>query len=103
MIITAQIITAIGGYHAVWPCAKIAYTLDDPSTIAAEYPTCAGYANGTDPGGVSLVKAQLGGPGSTSANAGAVLNISFGMALWIALAMHAIGVEIYVSLQFFPP
>jgi hypothetical protein len=33
----------------------------------------------------------------------AVFDLSFGIAVWIALAIHAVGVEIYVSiaLQFF--
>lgn len=38
--------------------------------------------------------------GSSAANAGAALNVNFGMALWLAFALHAVGVEVYVSAPF---
>lgn len=34
---------------------------------------------------------------TSEAGSGATLNLNFGMALWLALSLHAIGVEIYVS------
>ena len=59
------------------------------------YPACASYLNGTDVGQEAVVHADFGGDVSTEL--GAALNMSFGMALWLALALHAVGVEIYVS------
>jgi hypothetical protein len=57
-------------------------------------PECASYLNGTDPFKQGVVHAQFG---NNSTEIGAALNMCFGMALWLALAMHAIGVEVYVS------
>jgi hypothetical protein len=95
MIITAQII-ANQGYYIVWPCAKIAATVSDDIDFAVSYPSCAAYINGTDPDAVSAVAATLGA--GDVANTGAALNLAFGMALWVALALHAAGVEIYLHL-----
>lgn len=97
MIIATVIISQIGRYYAVWPCAKIEFTLSDPSTLVSAYPSCAEYANSTNPSAVSLVAASLGRKDSTAATVGAGLGVPFGMALWLAFLMHAVGVEIYVS------
>jgi hypothetical protein len=94
MIIAAQIISN-QGYYAVWTCAKIESTLPDPSSLLNHYPTCAGYATGANPAQVSLVEASFDG-GSTGV--GASLNLNFGMALWLAFTLHALGVEIYLHL-----
>lgn len=65
------------------------------STVYALYPACApSGANYTVDGNV-VVKANFnGGP----ENIGTALALSFPMALWIALVMHAVGVEIYLRL-----
>jgi hypothetical protein len=96
MILATVIISSQGPYYAVWPCAKIEFTLPHPETLATAYPSCAAYANGSDPQGVSAVKADLGG--DTEVNVGAGLGVSFGMALWLAVVIHAIGVEVYLGL-----
>ena len=95
MIIAVQII-ANHGYYVVWTCAKIAATIPDGVDLATSYPTCATYVSGTDPQAVSSVAANFGT--EDSANTGAALDEAFGMALWLALAMHAIGVEVYLHL-----
>jgi hypothetical protein len=94
MIIAALIISK-DDYFVAWPCAKIETTLDEGSSLLSSYPACAAYANGTNPQEFALVKASMDGPGG--GNAGAALNVTFGMALWLAVAIHAIGVEVYVS------
>ncbi|KAF2033966.1 hypothetical protein EK21DRAFT_57523 [Setomelanomma holmii] len=94
MIICANIATS--GYYVAWSCAKIEATLPKPSLLLAFYPECASYANGTDPNHVAAVKASFSG--STGVEIGAGLDASFGMALWLAVAIHAIGVEIYLHL-----
>jgi hypothetical protein len=94
MFLATIIISKIGAYYAVWTCAKIEATLDEPSMLLSNYPGCAAYANGTNTYEVAIVKGNLNG--DTGVNAGAALNISFGLALWLALAIHAVGVEIYV-------
>lgn len=97
MIVAAKVISSSGEYYTVWSCAKIAYTLRDDDTLLGIYPVCAAYLNGTNAGQEVVVRADFGGGIPTEL--GAALNVSFGMALWLALALHAVGVEIYVSLE----
>jgi hypothetical protein len=87
------ILTSNRDYHTVWPCAKIASTLVDPSLLLLEYPACAAYANGTNPAQLVPVTLDFGG---SDAGIGAALGVSFGAALWLAFNVHALGVEIYV-------
>lgn len=96
MIIAARIISN-KGYYIVWPCAKIADTIAAGLDLVSEYPACAAYANGSNFNQVSAVLADMNG--SSAANAGAALNINFGMALWLAFAVHALGIEVYVSIR----
>lgn len=57
------------------------------------YPACVPFLNGQ---GDPYAVVQAGGAGRPEQIA-ALLDISFGMTLWLALAIHAIGIEIYVS------
>ena len=107
MIISAMILSSASYYRLVYepmPCPKVFFILVQANTTfataidpAAElgriYSTCAGQA--TNVSAVALVRANMSGgaPG-----AGAALNAVFGMAAWLALALHAIGVEIYLHL-----
>ncbi|EUC45625.1 hypothetical protein COCMIDRAFT_94973 [Bipolaris oryzae ATCC 44560] len=95
MIISAQIIKN-SGYYTVWPCVKIAATIEDDIDLVTSYPACSAFANGSNPDAVSAVAATIGS--GDRANTGAALNIAFGMAVWVAFALHAIGVEIYLHL-----
>lgn len=79
----------------VWTCAKIAHTIGDNMDLVSAYPACASYADGSNLDQVSAVFADM--DGMSAANAGAALDLNFGMALWLAFAIHAIGVEVYVS------
>lgn len=94
MIISAMIISN-KGHYAVWSCAKIAATISEDVDLVFAYPACASYADGSNPDQVSAVLADMGG--ASGVNAGAALNLNFGMALWLAFALHAVGVEVYVS------
>jgi hypothetical protein len=94
MIIATVIISATGEHYTVWSCAKIGSTLPKSSMLLSQYPACASYVNGSDPNAVAPVLANL--DGGTAVTAGASLNLSFGMGLWLAVAIHAIGVEVYV-------
>ncbi|KAJ4288608.1 hypothetical protein N0V90_011845 [Kalmusia sp. IMI 367209] len=96
LISSANIISAIGSYYTVWPCAKIAFTLRSNETAQSLYPECASYANGSNPYQQAMVHADFGSGLSTEL--GAALNMCFGMALWVALALHAIGIEVYLHL-----
>jgi hypothetical protein len=99
MIIAAKIISQMNSYYTVWPCAKIlsAYGNAVPAVMKF-YPECAAYLNGTSPLQQVTVHASMNA--GTPVAAGAALNVSFGMALWVATVIHAVGVEIYVSFLF---
>ncbi|KAH7071730.1 hypothetical protein FB567DRAFT_455284 [Paraphoma chrysanthemicola] len=96
MIIATSVISSVGGYYQVWSCAKIEATLSDPSLLLSKYAACEAYVNGTEANAVAVVEANLSG--ETAVNAGAGLGVSFGMALWLAVAVHAVGVEVYLHL-----
>jgi len=58
------------------------------------YPECEGYMAGNDPHGLAKVKADVNG---TPVELAAAFGSVFGAAFWLALALHAIGIEVYVS------
>ncbi|KAK5136639.1 hypothetical protein LTR08_002653 [Meristemomyces frigidus] len=89
--ISAPIISRIGSYSAIVPCAEIAFALN--RTLARAYPACA-----ADPiRGLAVVHANSLTPAS-ALEAGAAASVGFGMALWMALTIHAVGVEVYLAL-----
>lgn len=96
LIIATQIISSIGSYYIVWPCAKIAYTVGSEQDTLKQYPACAAYFNGDAPSQQAVVHANFSS--GRAEEIGAALNLCFGMALWVALAMHAVGVEVYLHL-----
>jgi hypothetical protein len=57
------------------------------------YPECASFYNGSNLQQYNLVNGNFNGQ---PAEVGVTLGTSFGPAGWLALAIHAIGVEIYV-------
>ncbi|KAF1914595.1 hypothetical protein BDU57DRAFT_588860 [Ampelomyces quisqualis] len=96
MILVTIIISKTREYYTVWSFAKIEFTLPSSSMLLLQYPTCSSYVNGSNPAQVAPVLAKL--DGDTGVNAGAALNLSFGTGLWLAVVLHAIGVEIYLHL-----
>lgn len=58
------------------------------------YPDCAAFYSGENPDQFVVVGADMRGGITTAASAG---GLTFGAALWLAMALHAIGVEVYVS------
>ena len=96
MIISAVIISN-RGYYAVWSCAKILSTYSEKNmgSLLEDYPVCESFASGSNPDQVAPVLASFAG--NSSGGVGSALNLSFGMALWLALNIHAIGIEVYVS------
>ncbi|KAL8812880.1 MAG: hypothetical protein Q9200_000702 [Gallowayella weberi] len=94
MIISALIVSQSSRSYQVWPCEKLAYVFeDDDATFRDRYPACF-ITNGTTDGNVA-VRAKFGEVG---AEIGASLGFSFGTAGWLALFLHAVGVEMYLAL-----
>jgi hypothetical protein len=79
------------------PCYKVVGTMASYSipqrVIIGLYPGCSSYLNGTSLNEHVVVHVANGRP----EQAAAALDISFGMCLWLAFVLHAIGIEIYVS------
>jgi hypothetical protein len=101
-IITVRIILAISSaiisispaYYMAQPCDKVDLIIGKEQTIE-RYPDCAAFYNGSHPDQNVLVLGNFNGDAD---EIGTALNLTFGMALWLALFIHALGVEIYVSL-----
>jgi hypothetical protein len=96
MIISAQIISAAGDFWSVQDCAKLLDIVGDAQTLVEQYPSCASLINDGNLKAVAAVNANFGG---STVELMSAMNISFGMAGWLATSLHAIGVEIYVSLR----
>jgi len=99
LYLAALITTAMQDYYIPFSCAQIAwfytnYGLGDP---LAAYPQCASPSDNTTmlPDAYVAVHADLNG---SPEQIGASLDINFGMALWLALFVHLVGVELYLRL-----
>lgn len=99
MPLGAVIITSIGGYYQARPCAQIdSIFKNNQTSVLNNYPECADFYSGANPDRHVAVLARIQGMGTTGATAAAALGANFGMAGWLALILHGVGVEIYVSL-----
>ncbi|KAG9125723.1 hypothetical protein FRC07_006464 [Ceratobasidium sp. 392] len=90
MIIIAKAVAAIDQYHTVWSCGELQYALNNSTLLAEQYPACS----------AGLVEAFAAVPArwTTGVSISSSLRIAFGPAGWIALLVHAVGVEIYIHL-----
>ncbi|KAL8663595.1 MAG: hypothetical protein Q9202_003783 [Teloschistes flavicans] len=95
MIIAALIISKSNNYYTTMECGSVRTIYNtDPQRIQSLYPQC------TQPGSTNdtlvIVHATFGD--GQPEQIGASLRMNFGMALWMALLLHAVGVEIYLGL-----
>ncbi|KAI1861565.1 hypothetical protein JX265_009532 [Neoarthrinium moseri] len=94
--IAAPIISQQGGYYTTRMCSQIASIYSGSQNITlALYPNCAPYFAGGPPDLRVMVRADLGG---NVAEKAAAAGIFFGSAGWLALTIHAIGIEIYLQM-----
>ncbi|KUJ21490.1 uncharacterized protein LY89DRAFT_610080 [Mollisia scopiformis] len=99
MLASAAIITRSGNYYQVQTCGEVAFNFGgawtNPRTLPPPtlkmYPQCVNGTNDTP----IVVNANMNG---LPEQIGAGLGLSFGMALWLALIVHALGVEWYLWL-----
>ncbi|KAK6080983.1 hypothetical protein SCUP515_03125 [Seiridium cupressi] len=96
MIIAVIILSNIGGYDVVEPCDKIEYTLKSADATLSLYPECASFLSGENLGQQALVSANY--HGTNPVEIAAAFNMVFGSAAWLAFALHAVGIEIYLHL-----
>lgn len=100
MIISAQIISAAGDFWSVQNCAKLLDIIEDAQTLVEQYPSCSSFVTDGNLKAVAAVNANFGG---STVELMSAMNVSFGMAGWLATSLHAIGVEVYVSALFDVP
>ncbi len=89
MIVAATILPMTGKYYGTMSCDQLASVVG-PGSLKSTYPQC----NGTPTQQIPVEASFSQG----AANVGIALELNFGMALWLALFLHTIGVEIYLSL-----
>ncbi|KAJ1713543.1 hypothetical protein NYO67_4257 [Aspergillus flavus] len=94
MIISTVIISISPKYYMAQPCDKIDFIIGREQTLES-YPDCASFYNGSRPDQNVLVLGDFNG---NADKIGTALNLNFGMAFWLALFLHAIGVEIYLQM-----
>ncbi|RYC64664.1 hypothetical protein CHU98_g1566 [Xylaria longipes] len=96
LFIGALVISSIGGHYVTQPCDKINFILKGQNATMQSYPECAPFFSGENPDQQAVVLANL--YGNNGAEVGASFNAIFGSAGWLALALHAIGAELYLRL-----
>lgn len=88
MIISVNIISNQGPYYMPISCTKLATFYTNATALETSYPIC------SDPKAWSMASANFSGEPE---NIAASFNVTFGAVIWLALTIHAIGVEFYVS------
>ncbi|KAK2802237.1 hypothetical protein FQN50_007417 [Emmonsiellopsis sp. PD_5] len=101
--ITKLILTHMEAYYVAWPCEKIDFTWKQygiPISYLQAYPSCAPPPNGTalPPGYAPMAVIKADKNGAEPAQIGANIDVSFGLAMWVALFLHIAGVELYLRL-----
>ncbi|OHE99725.1 hypothetical protein CORC01_05083 [Colletotrichum orchidophilum] len=96
-VAAAAAISSIGTYYAARPCDQVAFMIGKMSRTLHLYPDCATYFSGENSGQQTIVHADFLNP-TSAAEAAVAVGMPFGMALWLALALHAVGIEIYLKL-----
>jgi len=87
------IISAIGTYYSVWRCDEVLYVLNENTTdLYRMYPQC--NQPGLDLGSIHV--AVRAAAHESPLGFGSSVRATFGMALWIGMVIHVIGVELYI-------
>jgi hypothetical protein len=97
MYAAAAIIGQLGGYYVARSCEMVAFMVNNDKRTLKLYPDCATYFNGENQNQMTVVAAKWDHGVTSGAEVHAALGLPFGMAAWLSLALHALGVEIYVS------
>ncbi|KAF5660763.1 hypothetical protein FDENT_13670 [Fusarium denticulatum] len=90
MIISAMVMSKNPSFRLPMQCAKVASFYDDTQSLIAKYPTCQDLN--------AWVAVQGDMSGESAENIASALSLGFSMAIWLALAIHAIGIEVYLHL-----
>ncbi len=104
-IVTLRIIqTIVAAIISLWPaatrydvmdCAELAFIYHNSTALYAQFPACQPSNRVFAPDGQVVVKAHLAGAAGPN---NAALEVSFATAGFLALILHAVGVELYLRL-----
>jgi uncharacterized membrane protein len=97
LVLATLIVSQTQEYRNVWSCHQIEWTWEylQAGNYLHSYPQCANNS-GINGRYVPVLANLLNS--SDPAQVGTSLQINFGMAIWLAIALHMIGVEIYLQL-----
>ncbi|KAH7339060.1 hypothetical protein B0J17DRAFT_659636 [Rhizoctonia solani] len=93
-LLSAQVITSVNGYFSLWKCAEVGYVLRSRDALVRAYPECGTPTALQEPTWAHVAvhsswnEGRLGRASATRA--------SFGMALWVAMILHFVGIELYL-------
>ncbi|KAK0613527.1 hypothetical protein B0T14DRAFT_281134 [Immersiella caudata] len=98
-LISIATLTSGQGYHLPISCDQLAsqYLIGSQAETIERFPECEAYFSGVNPGEVVPVEGDMGDAGGAP-GARVALNLGFGAAVWLALFIHAVGVEFYIQL-----
>jgi hypothetical protein len=92
MALSAIIITKLNAsYYGVMPCSQITF-INNAKYTESHYPQCSNVIDNPN----VIVRADYNARGGE--HVGVALGVSFGMAWWLAILMHLVGVELYLAL-----
>lgn len=95
MVIAAVIISKIGTYYSPMTCGEVNFIVGPGQYLTDTYPTCVNLTSNTIDTTIVAVHADFS---NSMEQVGASMRFSFGMALWISIFLHTVGVEIYLAL-----
>ena len=94
MILSVIIASKMSTYHSTMSCGQLYSIYDSPNPVNELYPACARLGASVDDVIVVPANFSSGEPEQIAAS----FHISFGMAMWMAIILHLVGVEIYLAL-----
>ncbi|CUA78413.1 hypothetical protein RSOLAG22IIIB_07066 [Rhizoctonia solani] len=95
-LLSAQVITAINTYYSLWSCSEVGYVLESNDTLTQAFPECATPRALSNPNSVYVPVHASWKEGPLGE--GSAIRASYGMALWIAMILHTVGIEIYLRM-----
>lgn len=98
MVISAVIISQIGSYYSPMTCGEVAYIVGQGNYLNTTYPQCTHLNLNSTAADHIIVAVHADFTASTPDQIGASMRLSFGMALWLSIFLHTVGVEIYLAL-----
>lgn len=96
LITMSTILPMTGTYYSSQSCEKIDWLYKGNQTrTLLEYPECEAFFSGLNTDQFASVKGQF--QAGTVVQKTAIMDMLFGTCLWLAWAIHILGLEIYVS------